>query len=79
MEAIYYLCMLIGIGWLLVWSVMPEGRARNTWWWPFDMTDDAPAETPAETPPRRGAPRTAATPRRQGMTAQSKAPWRGRS
>jgi hypothetical protein len=40
MNSLYYLAMLIGVGWLMVWSVLPPDL-RGKGWWPFDMRDGA--------------------------------------
>lgn len=42
MNSLYYLAMLIGIGWLAVWSILPP-QQHGKGWWPFDMRDDMPA------------------------------------
>lgn len=68
MNSLYYLAMLIGVGWLMVWSVLPPDL-RGKGWWPFDMREEAaeprkPGTEPADRAPRRqrGEPETAAAP-----------------
>ena len=55
MQGLYFLVMLIGVGWLCAWTVLPPERARRGWW-PFDMRDDAgdAAFAPVPATPRRG-------------------------
>jgi hypothetical protein len=41
MDAIYFLCMLLGVAWLAVWSILaPEQQAKG--WWPFDFLEEEP-------------------------------------
>lgn len=56
MNSLYYLAMLIGVGWLAVWSILPPDQ-HGKGWWPFDMRDDmsAPGEASGEVPRRHGA------------------------
>jgi hypothetical protein len=35
MDSFYFLCSLIGIGWLVIWSVQAEKKSGG--WSPFDM------------------------------------------
>jgi len=76
MDAFYFLAMLIGIAWLAVWSILPEGSRLSRWWWPFDMEGSPPqpaamteASPPREEPRRRTAPSPREEPR--GRTAPS--------
>jgi hypothetical protein len=89
MDALYFIGMLVGVGWLAVWSVLPPGGIAERWWWPFDIREaDAPAAEAAAPPPdprRSGRPGAAAAaggeaasptqpPRRSGFAAS----WRDR-
>lgn len=48
MNNLFYLAMLIGVGWLMIWAILPPEH-RGKGWWPFDMRDDgAQAGEPAE-------------------------------
>jgi len=44
MQGLYFLAMLIGVGWLAVWSILPKPYTDTRWWplaWsPFDMRQD---------------------------------------
>lgn len=53
MSGLLFLAMLIGIGWLCVWSVLPQPWTGG-WWWPFDMRGDADEAAPD---PKRGSGR----------------------
>jgi len=56
MNSLFYLAMLIGVGWLMIWVILPPEQ-RGKGWWPFDMRDgEAPtAEAEAATQqPRHG-------------------------
>jgi hypothetical protein len=58
MNNLLYLAMLVGIGWLAVWVILPEAQ-RGKGWWPFDMRETAPAaETTEEKAARSRADRT---------------------
>jgi hypothetical protein len=47
LNSLFYLVMLIGVGWLMIWAILPpEQRAKG--WWPFDMRDEAPPEAQDE-------------------------------
>ncbi len=48
MSSFYFLAILIGIGWLCVWSVLPQPWTGG-WWWPFDMRRDADEAAPDTT------------------------------
>jgi hypothetical protein len=41
METAYFLLMIILVGWLMVWAVLPDHLAARLWS-PFDMRDDPP-------------------------------------
>lgn len=56
MNSLFYLAMLIGVGWLMIWAILPPEQ-RGKGWWPFDMhADTNPGGTAEATPPpaRRG-------------------------
>jgi hypothetical protein len=58
MNSLLYLAMLIGVGWLAVWAILPEAQ-RGKGWWPFDMRETASAaETTEGKPERSRADRT---------------------
>lgn len=40
MDAIYYVCSLVGVGWLVVWIIRLERNGQRTPS-PFDMRDAA--------------------------------------
>jgi hypothetical protein len=79
-NSLYYLAMLIGIGWLAVWSILPpEQHGRG--WWPFDMRSDAPAAGKQQRQQgQRQEPETATTPQSTGPSPGPRQPlsWRNR-
>jgi hypothetical protein len=82
MESLYYISMLIGVVWLILWAALPEGsRQRAEWWWPYDMADDAAPAQPARDPmgrSRNHGPAAAgqAAPHTSRRIARAAAPWR---
>ncbi len=49
MDGLYFLAMLVGIGWLAAWSIRPEPHRRDALGWLFDMAgagEGAPEERP---------------------------------
>ncbi|MCU0986545.1 MAG: hypothetical protein MUC89_16685 [Acetobacteraceae bacterium] len=47
MNSLFYLAMLVGVGWLMIWAILPPEQ-RGKGWWPFDMRDDAASGNAAE-------------------------------
>jgi hypothetical protein len=47
MNSLFYLTMLIGVGWLMIWAILPPDQ-RGKGWWPFDMRDDTAPEASTE-------------------------------
>jgi hypothetical protein len=60
MSSLYLFAMLIGIGWLCVWSALPQPWTEG-WWWPFDMRGDERGTAPVVEHGRR---RSGTVPRR---------------
>jgi hypothetical protein len=61
MSSAFYVMMLAGVTWLMVWAALPP-TVRSRYWWPFDFREEAGDETPdvVEPPLRTGsAPRAA--------------------
>jgi len=58
MNSLFYLAMLVGVGWLMIWAILPPDQ-RGKGWWPFDMRDgEAPEASAGATtePAQRGRP-----------------------
>lgn len=39
MNTAWFVAMLVGVGWLMVWSALPPSL-RDRFWHPFDMAQD---------------------------------------
>jgi hypothetical protein len=82
MDSIYFATMLLGVGWLAVWSILPRPW-QGGGFWPFDMRQDvagAPTQ-PDAGPPRQGGPAGDASPASAPPAAQHTPPmpsWRQR-
>ena len=49
MQTLYFVLMVVCVGWLMIWAALPKA-VLDRFWWPFTMKDDAlapPAETQA--------------------------------
>lgn len=76
MDSLYFVAMIVGIGWLAVWSALPAGLPFAS---PFDMLeapaeappalDHAPAPAPAVRPVQGGGWRQRTQPRRSEAAA----------
>src|SRR5687767_10118402 len=60
MLAVFFLAALVAVGWLALWSVLPESRLG---WSPFDHTGHGAGDEDAGTNARPGGHRRAAVPR----------------
>jgi hypothetical protein len=48
METLYFLGMVLAVGWLMAWVALPDDSERRLWW-PFDMKEpEGPAATPGQ-------------------------------
>lgn len=47
MNTLYYLTMLLGVAWLMIWAILPP-EYRGKGWWPFDMRDGETPGRPVE-------------------------------
>src|SRR5262245_19192658 len=72
MEGLFFLAMIIGVGWLAIWSCLPR-PSRPGGWWPFEMApgDEGPGAEQSIT-----APEAAANERALGDTPLGHRPWR---
>lgn len=41
MQTLYFIAMVVSVGWLMAWAAMPHPGGGGLWW-PFDMKDDRP-------------------------------------
>jgi hypothetical protein len=56
MSSAFYVAMLLGVTWLMVWAALPP-TIRSRYWWPFDFREEAGDEKPpvVNTTPRLGS------------------------
>lgn len=47
MNTAYYLTMLLGVAWVMIWAILPP-EYRGKGWWPFDMRDGEAPGSPVE-------------------------------
>jgi hypothetical protein len=61
MSSAFYVAMLAGVTWLMVWAALPPA-VRSRYWWPFDFREEPRDEKPEATGsgPRGGSATRAA-------------------
>jgi hypothetical protein len=57
METLYFLVMVLVVGWLMAWVALPDDAARRLWW-PFEMKEQGP-DAPTGDPSGDATPRPA--------------------
>ncbi|WP_135467471.1 hypothetical protein [Crenalkalicoccus roseus] len=69
MQTLYFIAMVIGVGWLMLWSILPK-PPDGRFWSPFDMREDLEAAARAGEAEGKDGPREPAPPARS---------WRARA
>lgn len=80
MDSLYFACMIVGIGWLAVWTALPDGLPFAS---PFDALKLGGAKPKEEAPPakRQAASRKvdAAAPAPASARTNAASSWRERT